>query len=68
LSLTRDQTRCCGRDVKDVKPNKENVEVLFAGNSAKSTIYLGAESLANRVAYAIAFLRTNCDEAAATGF
>ncbi|KAF1723362.1 hypothetical protein [Pseudoxanthomonas japonensis] len=55
-------------DVKEVKAEGTDVILLFKGGLAHSRIYLGAETLASRVAYAIEFLRTSCDAAAGTGF
>lgn len=55
-------------DVKSVRASGGNVYVMIAGNQDESTIYLHAEDLAKRVAYAIDFLRTSCDAAAGTGF
>lgn len=54
--------------VKSVRPSGGNVYIMFDGNEDESTIYLNSEDLATRVAYAIDFLRTNCDKAAGTGF
>ncbi|HYE42913.1 MAG TPA: hypothetical protein VEA15_05910, partial [Caulobacteraceae bacterium] len=44
------------------------VYLSWKGNTHRSEIYLGSESLANRVGFAFEFLRMNCDPAAATGF
>lgn len=53
---------------KSVRPSGGNVYIMFDGNEDESTIYLNSEDLARRVAYAIDFLRTNCDKTAGTGF
>jgi len=53
---------------KYVRQSGGNVYIMFDGNEDESTIYLNSEDLAKRVAYAIDFLRTNCDKAAGTGF
>ena len=55
-------------DVKSVEAVGGDVRLMMAGNQAVSTIHLRSSDLATRVAYAIEFLRTQCDAAAGTGF
>ena len=55
-------------EVKSVQQTGGDVHLMFAGNQHLATIYLRSEDLAKRVAYAIEFLRMQCDAAAGTGF
>jgi len=55
-------------EVKSVQQSGGDANLMFAGNKHVATIYLRSDDLAKRVAYAIEFLRMECDAAAGTGF
>lgn len=55
-------------DVLYAKQSGADVLFLLNGNGQASRIHLGSEALAARVAYAMEFLRMNCDKTAETGF
>lgn len=57
-----------GDIVQVEKGGTQQVRITFKENRYASVIYLNSENLANRVAYAIEFLRLRCDETAKTGF
>ena len=53
--------------LKSVEQEKDKVIVRYS-SPIPSTIIVGSEGLASRIAYALDFLRINCDEASGTGF
>lgn len=55
-------------EVKEVKQVGGTVELLFKGNTTWTTVHLGSNDLAARVAYAMEYLRIHCDPTASTGF
>lgn len=75
LSKTFSQSTIIGRpdgfswsEIKFVRSDGGNVDLLFSENEIASTIYLRSEDLAKRVAFAMEFLRISCDKSAGTGF
>lgn len=55
-------------EVLEAKADNTRVLIKFNGATAYAAIDAGAQSMAARVAYAIEFLRVNCDKASGTGF
>lgn len=55
-------------DVLEVNATGSRVFITLGGASARLEMDLGANSLADRVAYAMEFLRAICDNASETGF
>ncbi|GEM_PF-1878825 len=57
-----------GKDVLAASQSGSQVNLRLEGRTQDAIIYLGDEAMAQRVIYAITFLRTECDAAADTGF
>lgn len=55
-------------DALSIEAIGSSVYIKWDSSTSRASVDLGAESLAKRVAYAMEFLRINCDKAAATGF
>lgn len=57
-----------GEDVLSARADGSVVLIMFRGNPHESRLLAGAPDMATRIAYAIEFLRVECDPAASTGF
>lgn len=57
-----------GSDVMSARADGGNVFIRFRHNEKDSVLSTGSDSIAVRVAFAIEFLRSECDPAASTGF
>lgn len=57
-----------GEDILSARAYGADVRIMFKGNTEASRLMTGAPDLAVRIAYAMEFLRVECDPAASTGF